>query len=126
MRSLTLPRNPLKVEDIKNGFDTVLFEGKEWEVIRRLGENKNPEGFFMKVEIYKLKRKPENGKVMKRFAVVTEMRSHKKDWHYWVEDLFKTKEDAERLLEKKLAEITKKFGVFDQLQAHISKKARSN
>ncbi|MDE1846372.1 MAG: hypothetical protein KGH53_03790, partial [Candidatus Micrarchaeota archaeon] len=116
-------KNPFKREDEKNGFKTVIFEGREYDVVRRLGDKKIPEGFFMKADIYKIKRKPEKGKVIKGFAVITEMRSHKEEWNYWVEAIFKSKEDAERLLDAKLVEISKKFGVLDQLKSQISKKA---
>ena|SRR5690348_18267105 len=122
---ISIPKNPFRREDTKNGFNTMIFEGKEYEVIRRLGDESIPEGFFMRAEIYKVKRKPESGKVIKGFAVVTEMRSNKEDWNYWVEAVFKCKEAAEKLLDRKLIEISNKFGVLDQLKVQISEKAKN-
>ena len=124
MPSIKIPQNPFKQTDPKNGFDSIMLEGKEWKVIRRLDNNKNPDGFFMRSDIYKIKRKPQGGRVIRKFAVITEMRSGKDDWHYWIEQAFKTEREAGELLDKIIAKIASQFGVLDQLKAQLSKRSK--
>ncbi|MDE1869823.1 MAG: hypothetical protein KGH71_02435 [Candidatus Micrarchaeota archaeon] len=124
MPSIKIPENPFRSKDPKNGFDSVILDGKVWQVIRRLDNNKNPDGFFMRSDIYKIKRKPEGGKTIKKFAVITEMRSGKDDWNYWIEQAFKTEKEAGELLDRIIAKIASQFGVLDQLKAQISKNSK--
>lgn len=114
-----------KNEDAKNGFETLIFENKEWAVIKRLGEPFTEEGFFMKVDIYRVKRKPEKGKTIKGFAVVTEMRNHKDGWSYWVEGIEKHRGDAELLFEGVMRKVAKMFSVESQYENHIKTLVKS-
>lgn len=124
MAIFKIPENPFKKTDPKNGYDSVLIDGKKWKVIRRLDNDKNPDGFFMRTDIYKIKRKPQGGKVVKKFAVITEMRSGRDEWNYWIEKVFKTEKEAGELLDKIIKKIASQFGVIDQLEAQISKKLK--
>ncbi|HVA82937.1 MAG TPA: hypothetical protein VNF06_02120 [Candidatus Aquilonibacter sp.] len=124
MLTIKIPRSPFEKKDPKNGFEKVIYDQKEWEVVRRIDNDQNPDGFFMRADIYKIKRKPPGGKVIKKFAVITEMRSGKEDWNYWVERAFKTEKEAGELLDRIIKRIALQFGVLDQLEAQNSKSAK--
>lgn len=74
----------------------------------------------MKVDIYKVKRKS-GRKTIKAFAVITEMRTQKDEWHYWVDKISKSRLDIELALEETIRKVTRRFDVTEQYKEHLNK-----